>query len=52
MSELSEKLAFKRELARHLRELGLLVRRPVRRDELLSLEETRVVRARANQVAR
>jgi hypothetical protein len=52
MSDLSEKLAFKRELPRHLRELGLLMGRPVQKNELLSLEETKAVRLRANKVIR
>lgn len=52
MSELSEKLTFKRELPRHLLELSLLVGRPVHKEELLSLKETKLVRVRANQVLR
>jgi hypothetical protein len=52
MSELSERIAFERELPRHLRELSVLLRRTVHRDELLSVQETKAVRARANEVAR
>ena len=52
MSELSEKLSSKKELSRHLCELGLLVGRPVHKKELLSLNETESVRNQANQVIR
>ena len=52
MSELSDKIALRRELSRHLRELSLLLGRPVHKDELLSLDETRRVRARANEIER
>lgn len=52
MSEVSEKLAFKRELPRHLLELSLLLGRPVDMKDLLSVEQTKAVRARANAVVR
>lgn len=52
MNDLSEKLAFKRELHRHLHELGLLVGRPVHKEELLSLAETKGIRLQANQIVR
>ena len=52
MTDLSEKLTFKRELNRHLRELGLLIGRPVYKEELLPLKETKNIRLQANQVVR
>lgn len=52
MNELSEKLAFNREINRHLHELGLLVGRPVHKKELLSLAETKGIRVKANQIVR
>jgi len=52
MTELSEKLAFRHEFARHLGELSLLLGRAVRGDELMSVDETKTVRAQANEVVR
>jgi hypothetical protein len=52
MIDLSEKLAFQRELHRYLQELSLLVGRSVHKNELLTLEETKAIRLQANQVIR
>lgn len=52
MGNLSDKLIAKRELTRHLRELGLLVGRAIGEPELLSLAETRNMRSQANLVVR
>jgi hypothetical protein len=52
MGDLSDKLAFKRELPRYLRDLAVLLGRRVEAAELLSVEETQKIRVQANQVAR
>lgn len=52
MNELSKLLTFKRELPRHLRELGILLGRPVHLDDLMSIEETTAVRSKANEITR
>lgn len=52
MSEMSDKLELNRELPRHLRELGILLGRPVSKEDLLSLHETRELRDRTNKMIR
>lgn len=52
MNDLYTKLQFRRELPRHLHELALLVGRPVDETELLSLDETNLLRDRSNNIAR
>ena len=52
MTERSGKFAFAKELPRHLAELEVLLKRHIEPRELLSVEETRLIRARASQVAR
>jgi len=52
MSKLADKLAFRRELPRHLRELSLLLGRSVDTLDLLSIDDTKELRSQANQVTR
>jgi hypothetical protein len=52
MTDLSRRLALNRHLVQHFAELGALLKRPVRREDLLSVEETEVILRRSKEVER
>jgi len=52
MNERAERFVYLRNLRGHLRELSVLVGRPVGKDELLTIPETRAIRARSKHVVR
>jgi hypothetical protein len=52
MRELPKRLHFAKELPRHLAELEVLLKRRIEPPELLSVEETCLIRDQANQITR